>query len=75
MERFVNEQNLKRLRNLASSATSEAEKTKLLSFLAEEETKFRELHKESGGGARRAPDPFGGASMTESRAPPPDGEP
>ncbi len=75
MERFVNEQNLKRLRKLASSATSEAEKTKLLTFLAEEEMRFRELHRDAGHGDKWTPDPASGASMTESRAARTDGKP
>ena len=43
MDRFFNDQNLERLRNLASAA-SEIERKILLDLLAEEEVKFMELH-------------------------------
>ena len=43
MDRFFNDQNLERLRNLASAA-SEIERKILLDLLAEEEVKFIELH-------------------------------
>ena len=45
MDRFVNAQNLSRLRRLASETTSEAEKLKLLALLAEEEAKFIKLER------------------------------
>jgi len=41
MDRFFNDQNLERLRNLASAA-SEVERKILLGLLAEEEVKFME---------------------------------
>jgi len=43
MDRFFNDQNLERLRNLASAA-SEIERKILLDLLAEEEVKFMELN-------------------------------
>ncbi|MGA3303793.1 MAG: hypothetical protein ABSC72_10965 [Methylovirgula sp.] len=45
MERFINSENLKRYRKLASEATTEAERSKLLALLAEEKVKFVELQK------------------------------
>ncbi len=43
MDRFFNDQNLERLRSLASIATTEAERKILLGLLAEERVKFMEL--------------------------------
>jgi hypothetical protein len=43
MDRFFNDQNLERLRSLASIATTEAERKILLGLLAEERVKFKEL--------------------------------
>jgi hypothetical protein len=43
MDRFFNDQNLERLRSLASIATTEAERKTLLGLLAEERVKFMEL--------------------------------
>jgi hypothetical protein len=43
MDRFFNDQNLERLRSLASIATTEAERKILLGLLAEERLEFIEL--------------------------------
>jgi hypothetical protein len=43
MDRFFNDQNLGRLRSLASIATTEAERKILLGLLAEERLEFIEL--------------------------------
>ncbi len=43
MDRFFNDQNLERLRSLASIATTEAEREILLGLLAEERLRFIEL--------------------------------
>ena len=43
MDRFINEQNLQRLRKLLSSMTNEAKRKTLLGLLAAEEAKFVEL--------------------------------
>jgi hypothetical protein len=43
MDRFFNDQNLERLRSLASIATTEAERKILLGLLTEERLKFIEL--------------------------------
>ena len=45
MDRFVNEQNLERLRRLASATITVAERKILLVLLAEEEAKFIALNK------------------------------
>ncbi len=45
LDRFVNQQNLERFRRLASEATTEAERSKLLALLADEEAKSIELRK------------------------------
>jgi hypothetical protein len=43
MDRFFNDQNLERLRSLASIATTEAERKILLDLLATEKVKFIKL--------------------------------
>jgi hypothetical protein len=43
MDRFFNDQNVERLRSLASIATTEAERKILLGLLTEERVKFMEL--------------------------------
>jgi hypothetical protein len=48
MDRFVNNENLGRLRRLASATTSEAERKILFGLLAEEDAKFLELQKARG---------------------------
>ena len=45
MDRFVNDQNLGRLRKLANVSTTEAERRILFGLLAEERTKFIEVQK------------------------------
>ena len=45
MDRFVNDQNLERLRKLANVSTTEAERKILFGLLAEEKTEFIELQK------------------------------
>jgi len=45
MNRFVNDQNLERLRKLANVSTTEAERKILFGLLAEEKTEFIELQK------------------------------
>jgi hypothetical protein len=45
MDRFINDQNLDRLRRLASVATSAAERKILFGLLAKEKTTFVELQK------------------------------
>jgi hypothetical protein len=51
MDRFFNDQNLERLRSLASIATTEAERKTLLGLLAEERVKFMELPEGQSGSA------------------------
>jgi hypothetical protein len=51
MDRFFNDQNLDRLRSLASIATTEAERKILLGLLAEESLKFIELAEGQNGSA------------------------
>ena len=45
MDRFINDQNLERLRKLANVSTTKAERKILFGLLAEEKTKFIELQK------------------------------
>jgi len=45
MDRFVSDQNLERLRQLANVSTTEAERKILFGLLAEEKTEFNELQK------------------------------
>ncbi len=45
MDRFINDQNLERLRKLANVATTKAERKILFGLLTEEKTKFIELQK------------------------------
>jgi hypothetical protein len=51
MDRFFNDQNLERLRSLASIATTEAERKILFGLLAEESLKFVELAEGQNGSA------------------------
>ena len=51
MDRFFNNQNLERLRSLASIATTEVERKILLGLLAEERVKFMELPERQNGSA------------------------
>jgi hypothetical protein len=51
MDRFFNNQNLDRLRSLASIATTEVERKILLGLLAEERLKFIELPEGQNGSA------------------------
>jgi hypothetical protein len=51
IDRFFNDQNLKRFRSLASIATTEAERKILLGLLAEERLKFIELPEGQNGSA------------------------
>ena len=51
MDRFFNDQNLERLRSLASIATTEVERKILLGLLAEERVKFMELPEGQSGSA------------------------
>ena len=50
MDRFISEQNIARYRKLASSATTEAERKRLLELLAEEEAKSIEMQKAKAAG-------------------------
>jgi len=45
MDRFINDQNLERLRKLANVSTTKAERKILFGLLTEEKTKFIELQK------------------------------
>ena len=45
MDRFINDQNLERLRKLANVSTTKAERKILFGLLAEKKTKFIELQK------------------------------
>ena len=45
MDRFINDQNLERLRKLANVSTTNAERKILFGLLTEEKTKFIELQK------------------------------
>jgi hypothetical protein len=45
MDRFINNENIRRYRQLASEATTEAQRSKLLALLAEEQAKLFDLHK------------------------------
>jgi Holliday junction resolvasome RuvABC DNA-binding subunit len=45
MDRFINDQNLERLRKLANVSTTMAERKILFGLLTEEKTKFIELQK------------------------------
>ncbi len=51
VDRFFNDQNLAKLRSLASIATTEAERKILLGLLAEERLKFIELPEGQNGSA------------------------
>jgi hypothetical protein len=51
MDRVFNDQNLERLRSLASIATTEAERKILLDLLAEEKVKFIKLPEGQNGSA------------------------
>jgi hypothetical protein len=51
MDRFFNDENLGRLRSIASIATTEAERKILLGLLAEERLKFIELAEGQNGSA------------------------
>ncbi len=51
MDGFFNDQNLERLRSLASIATTEAERKILLGLLAEERVEFIELPEGQSGSA------------------------
>jgi hypothetical protein len=51
MDRFFNDQNLERIRSLASIATTEAERKILFGLLAEERLKFIELPEGQNGSA------------------------
>ena len=41
MDRFVNRENIKRYRKLASESTNATERSRIMTLLAEEETKFK----------------------------------
>jgi hypothetical protein len=41
MDRFVNRENIKRYRKLASESTSASERLRIMTLLAEEEAKFK----------------------------------
>jgi hypothetical protein len=45
MDRFINDQNLERLRKLANVSTTKTERKILFGLLTEEKTKFIELQK------------------------------
>jgi hypothetical protein len=49
MDRFINDQNLERLRKLANVSTTKAERKILFGLLTEEKTKFIELQKATEG--------------------------
>jgi hypothetical protein len=44
MDKFINDQNIKRFRKLASAATTATERKQLLDLLAEEHAKHLDLH-------------------------------
>ena len=46
LDRFVSRENIARLKLLAASATSDAERTKLLELLSQESEKFKGLKKD-----------------------------
>jgi hypothetical protein len=61
MDRFIADENIRRYRQLANEATSEAERSKLLALLAEEEIKIAALDRLHGKAARK--EPSGGSAQ------------
>ncbi|MGO9133747.1 MAG: hypothetical protein ACLP8A_06820 [Methylovirgula sp.] len=55
MNRFIADENIRRYRQLANEATSEAERSKLLALLAEEEIKVAALDRLCGKAACKGP--------------------
>ena len=56
VDRFVNRENIKRYRQLASEATDETERARIMKLLAEEEAKFKlELRRRDGAREGRPP--------------------